>query len=233
MTTPALLEYLAGQGVELTPDGVRLRYKAPPGVLTHDLLRELSRRKAEVIAALSANAQGVGGVRHDTTQIAPAPKPESQIGGRTVRQIYFEDAEGMCFQDADGRFWYFDTGGDELTELVPGKKDDAEEPIPPDVWKDVGTLLALIVLKIESPRQGFQVSPDARAPHDGLAARENRQDSAGLIEVSEDAGHAGHSESQERISNYFKDRIRKRNKGSQSKAGAALEEQGCEPLTTK
>jgi amino acid adenylation domain-containing protein/FkbM family methyltransferase len=52
MRTVELLSYLRRQGVRLWVEGERLRYSAPQGALTPDLLARIAERKAEIIAFL-------------------------------------------------------------------------------------------------------------------------------------------------------------------------------------
>jgi hypothetical protein len=50
MSVETLIEQLNQMGVTLFPEGDKLRYRAPKGVLTADLLRTLSDRKHEILA---------------------------------------------------------------------------------------------------------------------------------------------------------------------------------------
>jgi hypothetical protein len=50
MTSAALLDVLHAAGVVLTLDGHALRYRAPKGVLTSDLLLQLAQHKAALLA---------------------------------------------------------------------------------------------------------------------------------------------------------------------------------------
>src|ERR671927_831522 len=52
MTTAEILAYLTSLNVRLWLDGERLRYSAPAGVLTPDLLAQLSERKQDICAVL-------------------------------------------------------------------------------------------------------------------------------------------------------------------------------------
>ena len=52
MTTLELLENLQNRGVELTPDGDLLRWRAPAGALTPALRQALASHKTEVLAHL-------------------------------------------------------------------------------------------------------------------------------------------------------------------------------------
>lgn len=49
-----LLDTLAGAGVRLTLDGEQLRFQAPAGAMTPDMLKELRERKGEIISTLRA-----------------------------------------------------------------------------------------------------------------------------------------------------------------------------------
>ena len=53
MNSATLLSDLWRRGVELTAEGDRLRYRAPRGVLSHELLAELRSHKPEILAELS------------------------------------------------------------------------------------------------------------------------------------------------------------------------------------
>jgi len=65
-----------------------------------------------------------------------------------MKQLYFQDELEVWFQDADGRFWHLDLATNTLTELIP-RDADAEEPIPPEVWPALGTLLGILILRRE------------------------------------------------------------------------------------
>jgi hypothetical protein len=54
VTAEALLQELHSRGVQLAPEGDRIRYRAPRGVLTPDLKAKLSEHKAEVLSVLQA-----------------------------------------------------------------------------------------------------------------------------------------------------------------------------------
>ena len=49
----AVLRTAQEQGIELIPEGDRLHYRGPRGVLTPDMLTELKRHKSDLIALLS------------------------------------------------------------------------------------------------------------------------------------------------------------------------------------
>lgn len=57
MTTAEILSYLRSLDVKLWLDGDRLRYSAPPGALTPDLLKKLTERKKEIIKFLEDAGQ--------------------------------------------------------------------------------------------------------------------------------------------------------------------------------
>ena len=56
MTAEALLHELHSRGVQLTPEGDRIRYRAPRGALTPDLKARLREHKGEVLAVLQGQA---------------------------------------------------------------------------------------------------------------------------------------------------------------------------------
>ena len=66
MTTPELLSYLRGLGVELWSEGQRLRLNAPAGVLTPMLREQVSARKAEILSFIERAAR---------TPVVKAPPP--------------------------------------------------------------------------------------------------------------------------------------------------------------
>lgn len=53
MTAADLLRDLLSRGVELRAEGDRLRWRAPPGVVTQEVLEILAERKAEILTLLS------------------------------------------------------------------------------------------------------------------------------------------------------------------------------------
>lgn len=53
MSVESLIEQLNQMGVTLVPEGDKLRYRAPKGVLTTDLLKALSERKHEILASFN------------------------------------------------------------------------------------------------------------------------------------------------------------------------------------
>ena len=56
MTPAVLLATLHAAGVVLTMDGPALRYRAPTGVMTAELLQDLSRHKAALLTLLTWRA---------------------------------------------------------------------------------------------------------------------------------------------------------------------------------
>jgi hypothetical protein len=70
------------------------------------------------------------------------------LAGRSVKEVYFQDAYEAWFQDIDGRFWHLDFATNTTTELKP-KVADVEESIPPEVWNAFGTLLGILLLRKE------------------------------------------------------------------------------------
>ena len=61
MSAAALLSDLRRRGVELTADGDQLRYRAPRGVLSPDVLADLRTHKRELLAELgAASVEGAG-----------------------------------------------------------------------------------------------------------------------------------------------------------------------------
>jgi ParB-like chromosome segregation protein Spo0J len=77
------------------------------------------------------------------------------------------------------------------------------------------------------------VETDGTSPGDQTVAPGSQQDGTAPIEASEDVGQADPPAYPEEIPKYFRGLKRKRNRGSQSKAGAAPEEQGRESLTAE
>ena len=57
MTAVEVLHEARRLGIKLTPNGDRLRYRGPPGVITRDLLTELKRHKPDLIALLSSSRE--------------------------------------------------------------------------------------------------------------------------------------------------------------------------------
>ena len=57
MNVAALLTDLRSRGIELTPEGEQLRYRAPRGALTPSDLAELRTRKAELLAELTHSSE--------------------------------------------------------------------------------------------------------------------------------------------------------------------------------
>lgn len=57
MIAPTLLAELRQRRVELAPEGPNLRYRAPKGVLTPELLAAMREHKAELLAALTKPKQ--------------------------------------------------------------------------------------------------------------------------------------------------------------------------------
>ena len=53
MSVGSLIEQLNQMGVTLFPEGDRLKYRAPKGVLTADLLKTLFDRKHEILASFN------------------------------------------------------------------------------------------------------------------------------------------------------------------------------------
>lgn len=70
------------------------------------------------------------------------------IAGRNMKQLYFEDAHEVWFQDAEERFYHFDHATNTLTELRT-RDTDAAEPVAEEVWSAFGTLLGILVLRKE------------------------------------------------------------------------------------
>jgi len=72
VTAEALLQELQSRGVQLTPEGDRIRYRAPRGALTPELRARLSEHKGEVLSVL----QGQG----ELLESAPAIEVRQQTG---------------------------------------------------------------------------------------------------------------------------------------------------------
>jgi hypothetical protein len=77
------------------------------------------------------------------------------IGGRSVRQLYFQTAEEACFRDTDNRLWYYSATEKELSELIP-RNCDLEAPIPREVWEAFGSLLGHVILNRTEEGTSFQ-----------------------------------------------------------------------------
>lgn len=60
MTVAALIEELTRLGVTLTPEGDRLRYRAPAGAITPELKQRIVEQKLEIIAVLNHEDYGAG-----------------------------------------------------------------------------------------------------------------------------------------------------------------------------
>ena len=54
--TAEVLRAARERGIELIPEGENLRYRAPPGSLTTNLLSELKRHKPDLLVLLSSGA---------------------------------------------------------------------------------------------------------------------------------------------------------------------------------
>src|SRR5215207_4633919 len=87
MTTVELLSNLRGLDVKLWVEGERLRYSAPPGALTPDLLRRLTEHKSEVINFL----RGVGTAAAADGPIRPADRARPLPLSYAQRRLWILD----------------------------------------------------------------------------------------------------------------------------------------------
>ncbi|MCW5967585.1 MAG: hypothetical protein KIT57_03665 [Blastocatellales bacterium] len=78
MTLDTLLDELQERGIELTPAGDRLRYRAPQGALTPELKQAIAERKPELLAIL--------GEKHAPTEKGRCPV----CGEHTVVEVVRE-----------------------------------------------------------------------------------------------------------------------------------------------
>ena len=97
MTGGQVLAVLKSRGVVLEPQGDRLHYRAPRGILTPELRQALAEHKAEIMALL----------RRPRLVLAP-PRWHAEEVGRRVEE------EGVCV------FW-----SDVLREMIAFVKDEA------------------------------------------------------------------------------------------------------------
>jgi hypothetical protein len=114
-TVNELLQVAHSRGIELSPEGDHLHYRAPEGALDEDLKAELIQHKPEILAVLSAPAV-----------------------------VYFEDHLERWYKAGDGRFWHEDKRTGEKTELVPGNPPEGE-PLPREFFEAFGALLGIVI----------------------------------------------------------------------------------------
>lgn len=115
MTLYALLDELRTRGVELTPDGDRLRYRAPQGALTPELKQALAERKPELLVIL-------GGKPQPTTEAGRCPVCGEPTAVEVVRERFIHS---YCSEPRHFDSWATTDGerfGD-LTWLIDGGSD--------------------------------------------------------------------------------------------------------------
>ena len=59
MNTSTFLSELGRRGISIRPEGDQLRYRAPRGALSPDLLAQIRERKAELLAELDQEARAI------------------------------------------------------------------------------------------------------------------------------------------------------------------------------
>jgi hypothetical protein len=83
------------------------------------------------------------------------PTEPSQIEGREVKRVYFEDTNQIWFQDTESRLWHYRVTEKEFTELIPREFDPAT-PLPQEFLEDLGTLIGLIFLNLMEQKASIQ-----------------------------------------------------------------------------
>jgi hypothetical protein len=81
VTAEALLHELHNRGVQLFPEGDRIRYRAPRGALTPELKARLSEQKGEVLSVLQRQGE--------LLESAPALEVRQQIGAVRIASPRF------------------------------------------------------------------------------------------------------------------------------------------------
>ncbi|HEY9283603.1 MAG TPA: condensation domain-containing protein, partial [Pyrinomonadaceae bacterium] len=88
MTTAELISELRSLGVRLRPDGERLRYSAPSGVLTPELLKTLAESKGEILAFLRSAAAAA---EPSALPLLPAPRGGESPLSFAQQRLWFTD----------------------------------------------------------------------------------------------------------------------------------------------